>query len=148
MHRISNFVFLADIILHVQPSSVAVCAGGSATFTCTVSYTTEKIDNVGWQILNMGGNYTYVFKRDRHILTRNNGAVLIENLTIINVTTADNGTLYRCKPIPIQLFNNTVYLTVAGRQNTLYACIVYIRTCAVYKVSHNKLQKWEQSSFT
>ena len=97
-----------------------MCVGGSATFTCTVSLIndSEEVTSAGWEILNMGGDFVSVVHRDRHKITRttsSNGAVIIENLTIVDANTEDNGTLYRCNPIPIlQLLNNTASLDVAG----------------------------------
>jgi len=92
--------------------AVAVCAGGSAMFTCTVMFMTKQNTSVGWLILIMDGGYAYVFNRDCHMLTGNNGAILIENLTISNITIADNGTLYRCNPIPTLSSSTILYFSL------------------------------------
>jgi len=119
-------VFLHVVVLE-QPSNVTMCVGGNATFTCIVSRRDEDITSVGWMILNSDGVFTFVEDRSRHILTRHrssNDDRLTENLTIINLTTSDNGTLYRCNPAG-HIFSNNVSLTVAGICITLS---VYIST--------------------
>ena len=124
----------AEVTVHVLPSSVSVCVKGSATFTCTVSRPDGEITSAGWEILNMAGDFASVMGRDRHILNRtisSNGHTLIENLTIIDVTITDNGALYRCNPVPLQLFNNTASLNVAGIQNTLFVLLCTCVHCAM-----------------
>jgi len=106
--------------VHVQPRSAGVCVGGSATLTCTIILIDDLVEvtDAGWQILNMNNNFVPVINRHRHSITRttsSNETILIEILTINNVILADNGTTYRCKPIPKQLSNNTVSLIVAGK---------------------------------
>ncbi|XP_065888473.1 uncharacterized protein [Dysidea avara] len=118
---------LQEVIVHVQPSSVSVCVKGSTIFTCTVSRPDGEITSARWEILNMAGDFASVMGRDRHILNRtisSNGHTLIENLTIIDVTIADNGASYRCNPVPLQLFNNTASLNVAGSPSSVTDLVV------------------------
>ena len=116
------FIVFLHVVILEQPSNVTVCVGGNATFTCIVSRRDEDVTSVGWMILNSDGVFTFVGDKSRHILSRHrssNGDRLTENLTIIDLTISDNGTLYRCNPAG-NIFSNNVSLIVAGKCITLY----------------------------
>ena len=99
--------------------NVTVCLSQSTTanFTCVVDRGSTGITTAGWQIL-VGDFYINVVGRDRHmldprLLTTNTESIVIETLTVTDVSVSDNGTKYRCEPLR-DVISDVVTLTVIG----------------------------------
>ena len=115
-----------------------MCIGENATFICEVNYKNRENTTLGWQILNMDGDFVSVIGRDRHSLNTTisaGGDILIESLTIADVTISDNGSLYRCNPVEFVLTSATASLTVAG--NALYDVLCWTGVIVSFKIKYS-----------
>ena len=145
--------------------NVTVCLSQSTTanFTCVVTEGGTGVTTTGWQVL-VGDFYINIGVRDRHLLdprlaVMNIGTIVIETLTIINVSVNDNGAKYRCEPVR-DVISDVVTLTVLGTyvldccRHTyickLYVCLlvyaVYIHMFKIlrYYIYHHELYHMTQ----
>ena len=109
------FHIINVVTITTHPTNVTVCLTESttATFTCVVDRGSTSITAASWQILD-GGIFIPIFERPYHMIDATiNGSIIIDTLTVTDVSVNDNGVLYRCKPLG-NVYSNNATLTVLG----------------------------------
>ena len=113
MHVLNANVHVHPVVVQ-DPVDTTVCQGDNATFTCVIVISSGSIPPIGW--LRNGVNVDMI----RHVETTSNNrtgnnaspAYIGGTVTVINVTSSDNGVRYQCGIVLFLSSNAT--LSVAG----------------------------------